>query len=80
MSKLSAKGKASLAKAVEAMRLHLRSETAPASVQNRIYNRLLRHSRAVADETGMIIEDIFEQIEAEAHRRGLRTPMPGKDY
>lgn len=48
--------------------------------EQRFYDRAMKSVRKIAERTGMDVEDVWDQVEAEARRRGTTLPMPGKDF
>jgi len=47
--------------------------------EQRLYDRLRRQAASVARKRKMDADDVLQQIVDEAHRRGPRCPIPGKD-
>lgn len=66
--------------AVKAWRLYSGSTTAGVRDADKLYRQAMRKTEAVAKKRGMNFQDVFDQITAEAQRRGSLSPLPGKDY
>lgn len=65
--------------AVRAMQLYMGSEGARIRDQQKLYNRAHKLAESVAAKTGLSSMEVWEQVGAEAQRRGALRPMPGKD-
>jgi len=66
--------------AVETMRLYLGSiDRTAVRDQQRLFTRVTRAVADVATANGMRVEDVWEQVEREARKRGVRLAVPGKD-
>jgi len=72
--------KSMLDKAVKTAQLYCGSATAsPIRDQQRLHTRMMSAINRVAAKAGISETSAFEQITAEARRRGCPTPTPGKD-
>lgn len=68
-------------KAVKAMQVYLGSVgRVYFRDEQRLYNRAMKHVDKIADAMRAGRSDVWEQIEREARKRGVKSPMPGKDY
>lgn len=72
--------KAQVEKAVKAAQLYHGSEGLYVKTQQRFYDRMMKLVNAIADKHGADRQSVFDQITAEARRRGKISPLPGKDY
>jgi len=72
--------KALLERAVKAAQLYCGAECLYVKTQQRFYARMDKTINAVADKTGVDRQSAWDQILAEAKRRGCILPRPGKDY
>lgn len=72
--------KADVERAVKAMQLYLGSvDYASLRSQQRLYDRVMRRAHALASSTGISTNSVWEQLQAEAQRRGVVRPLPGRD-
>ena len=72
--------KAMLDKAVKAMQVYLGSvDRVYFHSEQRLYNKALKTVTQISEQTGMLSEDVWVQVETEARRRGIRLALPGKD-
>jgi hypothetical protein len=73
--------RAELEKAVKAWRLYLGSSgNIPVPSAQRLYDRAMGHVRKIAKKTGMVENDVYDQLVREAEKLGKIVPKPGKDY
>ncbi len=72
--------KALLERAVKATQLYCGAEGTYVKTQQRFYTRMDKAISAVAQKSGVDRQSAWNQIQAEAKRRGCITPVPGKDY
>lgn len=75
--------KRQLEAAVRDMQVYL-GASRPGTVRVRdaqkLYDRVRKKVDRIADKAGISVESAWDQIEAEARRRGVVSPMPGKDF
>lgn len=74
--------KAKLEAAVKAVQLLLgsrRGATMRVRDEQKLHDRAWKLVRGIATITGMDEIDVWNQVEAEARKRGLKTPLPGMD-
>ena len=72
--------KGTLDKAVKAMQLYLGSlDKTRISDQQKLRNKLDGMINKIAKSTGNDESNIWNQLESEARKRGVTTPIPGKD-
>ena len=66
---------------IELMRLYLGGYgRIPARSHERIYKRLMKKIEKIALGFNVSTSEVWEQAEDVAKRKGLTTPIPGKDY
>jgi len=67
--------------AVKAMRLYLGSvDYASVPTQQRLYDKASRAVQRVATATGMLVENVWGQVQSEARRQGAIRPVPGQHF
>lgn len=72
--------KALLERAVKEMQLYMGSQNyASIRQQEKLYARFTKSANQIAGATGMLLADVWRQLEAEARKRGAIRPQPGKD-
>lgn len=72
--------KQQLENSVRTMQLYFGSQgTTRITDQQRLYDRVNRQIKALADKLGMDINDVYEQVSNEAQKRGKIVPKPGRD-
>lgn len=52
----------------------------PIKTQQKFYGRMMKKAETIGRQKGVSTESAYEQLSAEASRRGLIIPIPGKDY
>ena len=72
--------KALLERAVKAAQLYCGADGLYVKAQQRFYARMDKAITAVATKAGVDRQQAWNQIHAEAKRRGCIAPQPGKDY
>lgn len=73
--------KGSLDKAVKAMQLYLGSlDKTTIRDQQRFKVRIDKFVDKIVKSTGNDDKNVWDQLEAEAKKRGVITPTPGKDF
>ena len=71
--------KSTLEKAVKEMQIYLGSiGRTRLPDEQKLYKRAMKSCEKVSDESGVSLDSVFSQVEAEARRRGAVMPSPGR--
>jgi hypothetical protein len=73
--------KSLLNQAVKLMQLYIGSDNkVNIKTAQKFYDNLMKIINKLSNITGNTEDNLFNQIEKEAKKRGIITPLPGKDY